>query len=235
MESDPFASAGAPSDPHPPACNVCAGTQFEPGPNGRLSSTGKLPRCGTCGSLERHRQLRQVYAQFPTPFLAGLEVLQLSPDLGVDSAWFKSYEVSEFQGRNPLDLQAIDRPDASYDLVICNHVLEHVADDRRGLQELLRITRPHGFVQITVPAPYTRATTVDWGYPKAEAHGHYSGYGRDFLGLFARAHAAATVLQVEACDTVTAAGGYVYLWSRDGALLRKMTEWIINPIVRGCK
>ena len=147
-------------------CNICGGVEFELGPNDRKSATGKLPRCKRCRSLERHRQLRQVYAQLPDSYLDGLDVLQLSPDIGVDPAWFNSYEISVFEGENPLDLEAIDRADASYDLVICNHVIEHVANDRKGLRELMRITRPGGFVQITVPAPYTREVTVDWGYPK---------------------------------------------------------------------
>jgi len=214
------------------ACNICGGTQFEPGPNQRMSSTGRAPRCTQCRSLERHRQLRRVYAFLPADFLAGLDVLQLSPDIGVDPAWFRSYEVSEYGGANSLDLQAIDRPDARYDLVICNHVLEHVADDRQGLRELLRVTRPEGFVQITVPSPYTRATTVDWGFPDARAHGHYRGYGRDFLARFGQARADARLLQVEVFDPVTDAGSYVYLWTASEACARRLAGWIRLPIER---
>lgn len=214
------------------ACNICGGTRFEAGPNQRLSSTGRAPRCSQCRSLERHRQLRRVYAFLPADFLAGLDVLQLSPDIGVDPAWFRSYEVSEYGGANSLDLQAIDRPDARYDLVICNHVLEHVADDRQGLRELLRVTRPEGFVQITVPSPYTRATTVDWGFPDARAHGHYRGYGRDFLARFGQARADARLLQVEVFDPVTDAGSYVYLWTASEACARRLAGWIRLPIER---
>ena len=212
-------------------CNICGGVQFKPGPNNRKSSTNKPPRCKQCQSLERHRQLRQVYAQMPDGYLSGLDVLQLSPDIGVDPEWFGSYEVSVFQGDNSLDLEAIDRADASYDLVICNHVLEHVANDRKGLRELMRIIRPGGFIQITVPAPYTRAVTVDWGYPKEEAHGHYRGYGSDFLQIFSQVEPDAIVLQVEIIDEVTGAGGYIYLWSFDSTLINQMRHWIDNPIV----
>jgi len=214
------------------ACNICGGTRFEAGPNQRLSSTGRAPRCSQCRSLERHRQLRRVYAFLPADYLARLDVLQLSPDIGVDPAWFRSYEVSEFGGPNSLDLQAIDRPDARYELVICNHVLEHVADDRQGLRELLRVTRPQGFVQITVPSPYTRATTVDWGFPDARAHGHYRGYGRDFLARFAQARPDARVLQIEVFDPVTEAGSYVYLWTASAACAAQLADWIRLPTVR---
>ncbi len=211
-------------------CNICGGRAFELGPNNRKSSTGRCPRCKRCQSLERHRQLRQVYTQFPEHYLASLKVLQLSPDIGVDPTWFRSYEVSVYHGDNSLNLEAIDRADTSYDLVICNHVLEHVANDRKGLKELMRITSRRGFIQITVPTPYTRAVTVDWGYPKKESHGHYRGYGKDFLQLFRQVAPAATALQVETIDAVTGAGGYVYLWSSDGTLIRNMKDWIANPI-----
>lgn len=232
-------AAHPPHHPHaagsadaPAACTICGGTRFEPGPNQRTSSTGRAPRCSRCRSLERHRQLRQLYAQLPRDYLASLEVLQLSPDIGVDPAWFRSYAVSTYGGENSLDLQAIARPDAAYDLVICNHVLEHVADDRQGLRELLRVTRPEGFVQITVPSPYTRSTTIDWGYADAHAHGHYRGYGRDVLQRFGAARPDAAVLQIEVFDPVTAAGSYVYLWTASAARAAQLERWITLPTVR---
>jgi len=230
--SPPQAPPAAGGADAPAACNICGGRQFEPGPNQRSSSTGHAPRCSGCRSLERHRQLRLVYAQLPRDYLASLEVLQLSPDIGVDPAWFRGYEVSEYGGENSLDLQAIARPDAAYDLVICNHVLEHVADDHQGLRELLRVTRPEGVVQITVPSPYTRSTTIDWGYADARAHGHYRGYGRDFLQRFGAARPDAVVLQIEVFDPVTAAGSYVYLWTGSAARAAQLERWITLPTVR---
>ncbi len=211
-------------------CNICGDSQFELGPNNRKSSTGEAPRCIRCRSLERHRQLRQIYAQMPRAYLRKLDALQLSSDVAVEPSWFKSYEVSVFEGENSLDVEAIDCADSSYDLVICNHVLEHVANDRKGLRELIRIVRPGGFLQVTVPAPYTRAVTVDWGYPNPGAHGHYRGYGKDFIQLFREAHSEMITLQVEVFDEVTGAGGYVYLSSLNEKLIRKMQEWITNFI-----
>ncbi len=211
-------------------CNVCGGEEFVPGPNGRISRTGKPPRCAGCGSLERHRQLRQVYGQFPASYLAGLEVLQLSPDVGVDPGWFGAYEVSVYGSENSLDLEHIERPAGRYDLVICNHVLEHVADDRRGLAELMRIVRADGFVQLTVPSPHTQERTVDWGYPRDDAHGHYRGYGRDVIELFGAAVPRTTVLEVHATDDVTSVGGYVYLWTSSNSLSARFRGWIRNSI-----
>jgi SAM-dependent methyltransferase len=41
--------------------------------------------------------------------------------------------------------------DASYDVIICMHVLEHVPDDRRALSELSRVLKPDGWGVIMVP------------------------------------------------------------------------------------
>jgi len=208
--------------PQPGRCNVCGGERFEIGPNGRLSRQGLNPRCSGCRSLERHRQLRRVYAPLDPAWLKELRVLQLSPDIGVEPTWFGRYEVSEFGGCNHLDLEQIERPSGSYDLVICNHVLEHVADDRKGFAELMRITRESGLLQVTVPSPYTQEETVDWGFPREDAHGHYRGYGRDIVQRFQDSSPEVGLLQVETFDPVTQDGGYIYLFSRSASLLDRL-------------
>lgn len=81
-------------------------------------------------------------------------------------------------------MQQINRPDSSYDVVLCNHVLEHVHDHGAALKELMRITKEKGFAQLGVPSPMTLEKTKDWGYPKKTDHGHYQIYGRDINQLF---------------------------------------------------
>ncbi|MFQ5567385.1 MAG: class I SAM-dependent methyltransferase, partial [Paracoccaceae bacterium] len=49
-----------------------------------------------------------------------------------------------------IDITAMDLPDASFDMVMTNHVLEHV-DDKAALAEMFRILRPGGQAVITVP------------------------------------------------------------------------------------
>ena len=50
-----------------------------------------------------------------------------------------------------FDVQRIPLADNSVDVVLCNHLLEHVADDRRALRELHRILRPGGWGIVLSP------------------------------------------------------------------------------------
>lgn len=50
-----------------------------------------------------------------------------------------------------LDLLAMDYPSAHFDFVLCNHVLEHIPDDRKAMSELYRTLKPGGTALITVP------------------------------------------------------------------------------------
>lgn len=50
-----------------------------------------------------------------------------------------------------LDIQDTKLKDASYDVIICNHVLEHVENYGKALEELHRIISPDGFVIISFP------------------------------------------------------------------------------------
>ena len=44
-----------------------------------------------------------------------------------------------------FDVQQIPLADDSVDVILCNHLLEHVADDRKALCELYRILKPGGW------------------------------------------------------------------------------------------
>jgi SAM-dependent methyltransferase len=61
------------------------------------------------------------------------------------------------KGRGHADVRVarveeIPYDDDSFDLVTCLDVIEHTPDDERSLRELLRVTRPGGWLVVTVPA-----------------------------------------------------------------------------------
>ena len=202
-------------------CNVCGRATFKEGPGGRMSRGGKLPACATCGSLERHRAVRAVWSPLIGANLRCLKAIQFSLDPSVDKQWFKSFEISIYGRRNSLDWEAIDRPSGSYDIVICNHVLEHIEDDRRAFREIMRILAPSGLFQFTVPLPQTRAVTEEWGYPD-RPHGHYRLYGRDLIDRFAEAKPGTGFLCVPCVDPVTGEPDFVYFAFLDECRLNEI-------------
>ena len=167
-----------------PLCPICCGKTFGPGPRGRLTPNGAMPRCAGCQSLERHRISRIMFEKLGRENFAGWSAIQFSADPTVDPAWFGTFELSVYGVSGGLDIQAIDRPDCAYDYVGCSHVLEHVGNDRAALSELLRITAPDGLVYLAFPDPFREDVTRDWGFPKSEKYGHWRVYGRDVVQRF---------------------------------------------------
>jgi ubiquinone/menaquinone biosynthesis C-methylase UbiE len=60
-----------------------------------------------------------------------------------------------------VDLTALDLPDASFDAVLCSHVLEHVEDDAAAMRELARVTAPGGWCLVMVPLDLHREATYE--------------------------------------------------------------------------
>lgn len=195
-------------------CNICGCDKFISGPNGRTSINGIAPCCTKCHSLERHRIIRLVWDTL-IPFSSSKHALQISPEpsFGHDyRIFFLTYELSVYGGYNSLDLQQIDRNDNAYDIVICNHVLEHIPDDNKAISELLRIIKRLGIIELMVPLPSILDITRDWGYAIPEQHNHYRAYGKDIFSRFSQCF---HVLELKVPDPVTHAIDYVYFLAKD--------------------
>jgi len=90
--------------------------------------------------------------------------------------------------RVKMDVQAIPFADGTFDVVFCNHVLEHVADDRRAMREVWRVVRPGGWGVLLSPVDEGRAETFedDTVTDPAERtrlfgqYDHRRVYGRDY-------------------------------------------------------
>ena len=52
-----------------------------------------------------------------------------------------------------IDITDIKFKDNFFDVIICNHVLEHIKDDRKAMSESFRVLKPKGFAILQVPIP----------------------------------------------------------------------------------
>lgn len=140
-------------------CPVCNNTLRKFLPYGYTKQTGRdNALCPHCLSLERHR-LMYLYLQEKTYFFTkNLKVLHIAPE----QCFFKRFRALQNLDyttgdlESPIadvhfDVQAIPFADETYDVVICNHVLEHVDDDAKAMSEMYRILKPGGFAILQVP------------------------------------------------------------------------------------
>ena len=109
-------------------------------------------------SLERHR-LFWLYLQNETSFFTeNLKVLHFAPEQAFYKRFrkLKNLDYITTDLNSPIaDVKAdiCDLPftDDEFDFIICNHVLEHIPDDTKAMQELYRILKPGGTAILQVP------------------------------------------------------------------------------------
>ena len=109
-------------------------------------------------SLERHRQM-WLYLQNETNFFTHkLKVLHIAPEQEFLRKFkkMKNLEYTSADLFSPIvDVKAdiLDLPfeDNTYDVIICNHVLEHIVDDRKAMSELYRVMKNGAWGIVQVP------------------------------------------------------------------------------------
>ncbi len=151
-------------------CPVCGARYRRFMPYGYVHSRSNA-LCPNCLSLERHRLL-WLYLSRETELLQNLpRTLHIAPEVCIlrhlkprFADCPERYLTADLE--SPLadlhfDVQRIPLADASVDVVICNHLLEHVSDDRQALRELHRVLRPGGWGIVLSPVDPTRATTYE--------------------------------------------------------------------------
>lgn len=147
-------------------------------------------------SLERHRLL-WLYLQRETGFFRDkLQVLHFAPEQAFYSRFrkLKNLDYTTTDLNSPLadvkaDICNLPFKDNSYDFILCNHVLEHIPDDTKAMQELYRVLKPGGTAILQIPQDLSRDTTFEDNTitsqkERARIFGQYDHvrvYGRDYF------------------------------------------------------
>ena len=112
--------------------------------------------CPFCYSAPRQR-IQAVWLEENMDAIKDSKILCFAPEYSL-MKWFRRNGVKVttadlFDSRVDLklDITNIDLPDESYDLVICNHVLEHVSSYEKALSELNRILVDNGLLIVSFP------------------------------------------------------------------------------------
>ena len=147
-------------------------------------------------SLERHRLLWLWLKNETEFFSAPLKVLHMAPEqcfLDIFKS-MKNLKYTTADLFSPIvDVKAdiLDLPfeDDSFDVIFCNHVLEHIKDDSKAMSELLRVMRPGGMGIFQVPQDLSLEKTYeDFSITEPEERAKHFGqydhvriYGRDYF------------------------------------------------------
>jgi SAM-dependent methyltransferase len=147
-------------------------------------------------SLERHRQM-WLYLKNETDFFTKkYKVLHMAPE----QSFFKRFRRMKNLDYLTADLfspivdvkaDILDLPfeNESFDVVFCNHVLEHIEDDRKAMSELYRVMKPGGWGIIQVPMKNSLEKTYeDFSIKEPKERQKYFGqydhvrwYGMDYF------------------------------------------------------
>jgi len=149
-------------------------------------------RCPACSSRERHRLIHLFLEHENINLHDGCSILHFAPEpyfikMMDGNSNYHTADIVPGKARHTMDMASITFPDNTFDIVISNHVLEHVDNDSQAIREVHRVLSPGGIAIITVPMNWSRNETyenrtvissgqryIHYGDP-----GHLRYYGRD--------------------------------------------------------
>ncbi|MET7030837.1 class I SAM-dependent methyltransferase [Sediminicola luteus] len=147
-------------------------------------------------SLERHRLL-WLYLKNETNFFTSRhKVLHFAPEQAfykrfrqLDNLDYTTTDLNSPLADIKADICSLPFTDNSFDIILCNHVLEHIPDDTKAMEELFRILKPGGWGVLQIPQDLNRETTFEDNsitdkQERAKIFGQYDHvriYGKDFF------------------------------------------------------
>ena len=130
-------------------------------------------KCTQCSSLERHRIIWMYLKNKTNFFKQDIKVLHVAPEhffyekfselTNLNYTAIDKYPEQYGYGRNTIQMDITDLQfaDNTFDVIMCNHVLEHVEDDKKGMSEFFRVLKPGGWAILNSPVDQFRAVTFE--------------------------------------------------------------------------
>ena len=140
-------------------CPICEARFKKFFPYGRETRENAL--CPNCLSLERHRLLF-LYLKNKTDFFKKkINLLHIAPEQCFINIFSNSNNITYTTGdlysplaKIKMDIHKMPFEDNTFDVILCNHVLEHVDDDKKAMKEIKRVMKKEGFAILQVPFYY---------------------------------------------------------------------------------
>ena len=125
--------------------------------------------CPNCHSHDRERLvLLYLKAKKSEVFEGHVRILHVAPELNLGPALksnkhadYVSSDLSSQLADKQMDITDIKEPDESFDVIICNHVLEHIQEDTKAMGELYRVLKTGGFAILQVPLSFKLSKSIE--------------------------------------------------------------------------
>lgn len=130
-------------------CNLCGKSFRKMIPHGNTPRLGA--KCPNCLSLERTRVLWFYLKNQVIDNTQQLKILHFAPEYGLKKVLqnyknidYKNVDIDPDLADEVVDITNIPYAANSFDLILCSHVLGHVPDERKAIDELYRVLKPGG-------------------------------------------------------------------------------------------
>jgi SAM-dependent methyltransferase len=148
--------------------------------------------CPICDSFDRERLLYLYLLHKTDIFRSAKKLLHVAPEEKVKAILssktnldYLTADLSAKDVRIEMDTTDIRFPDNSFDAIICNHVLEHIIDDRKAMTELRRVLKPAGWAILQVPVSLSLDQTYE-DFSITTARGREEAFGQhDHVRIYA--------------------------------------------------
>lgn len=108
-------------------------------------------KCPYCGASDRHRWLYYVLQKKLDISRVSGRVLHLAPESLIQKYIEQNEKIDYYTGdivprkaMHVTDITDMQYKDNTFDYVICNHVMEHIADEEKAVSEIKRVLKPTG-------------------------------------------------------------------------------------------
>lgn len=155
--------------------------------------------CPICGSNDRGRWIYYVLKKHTKVFNQKCKVLHFAPYAGeaMLSSKLKKSTLCDYYGvdldgslaDHEVDMTDICYSDNSFDMIIANHILEHIPDEKKAIQELKRVLKENGIIVLSFPICTDYESTIEQDEEMSSAdrirlfgqEDHVRLYGRDYV------------------------------------------------------
>ncbi len=157
--------------------------------------------CPNCNSLERTRMYWKYITEKTDILTRKSTILHVAPEKSLFNRFvslpnIKYVPVDKFtKGYSypketiNMDITNMSFSDNTFDFILCSHVLEHIPDDRKAMQELYRVMKPGGMGILQVPIKLNMEktyeddsiTTPEERQKAFGQHDHVRWYGKDYI------------------------------------------------------